>query len=96
MSDRREEILKAEYFKYYRPTFLSDDRNAQVVNKALCIKEETQTIKNAMDEYMKECCLELLEYMAKKNVSCTVVNGVCYFFSQGECITKEQLFENFL
>jgi hypothetical protein len=67
----------------------------------LCIKEEVGAIKNAMDEYMKACCLELLEYMAKNDVKCTwydhEVKGRTYTFSyKGEDISKEQLFENFL
>lgn len=55
----------------------------------------------AMDEYMKQSCLELLEYLAKNDVKCTwyehEVKGIVYsFHCKGECLSKEQLFENFL
>lgn len=85
MSDRREEIFKAEF-------------------GVLSVKP-TETLKNvvfsAMDEYMKECCLELLEYMAKSGVECYIgKNGECGFYVPGNVsprfLTKEQLFENFL
>lgn len=53
-------------------------------------------VKNAMDEYMKATCLELLEYMAKNEVVIGEM-GDCYYFKyNGEWITREQLFENFL
>lgn len=52
--DRRDEILEQKYFKYYRPDFPSDERTSEVVKMALSIKEETQAIKNAMDEYAAE------------------------------------------
>lgn len=56
---------------------------------------------NGIDEYMKETCLELLEYMAKNDVKCTwyehEVRGIVYAFNyKGESLSKEQLFENFL
>jgi hypothetical protein len=44
-------ILKKHYFNYYRDSFPSDERTAEVVNQALCIKEETEAIFKAMDEY---------------------------------------------
>lgn len=58
-------------------------------------------VKLAMDEYMKETCLQLLEYMAMNNVNCTwyeneVGNIVHSFHRKGDCISKETLFENFL
>lgn len=54
--------------------------------------------KQAMDTYMKECCLELLDYMAKKGMMCFVENGVANFTSENGYVllSKEQLFENFL
>ena len=57
---------------------------------------------NAMDEYMKERCLELLEYMAKNDVDCEMLGDdetdavQAFFYYKGEWIKKEQLFENFL
>lgn len=54
-------------------------------------------ILNAMDEYMKECCLELLEYMAKYNVKIAFNSSNQPIFRyKEEWISKEQLFENFL
>lgn len=55
-------------------------------------------ITEAMDEYMKECCLELLEYMAKKVSNFWIDDdGIARFRLSGdEDLTKEQLFENFL
>lgn len=55
----------------------------------------------AMDEYMKEVCLELLEYMARNDIKCEWSrskgdNIVCSFYFKGEWLSKEQLFENFL
>lgn len=57
---------------------------------------------NAMDEYMKERSLELLEYMAKNDVECEMLGDsdtgsvIPFFYYKGEFLTKEQLFENFL
>lgn len=54
-------------------------------------------LSNGIDRYMKETCLELLEYMAKNNVSCEVnIAKQQRFYFKGEWISKEQLFENFL
>lgn len=55
--------------------------------------------KDAMDEYMKECCLELLEYIGEK--------CICFDYDEygqlqfqlkggGHWVTKEQLFQNYL
>lgn len=98
MSDRREEILRQEYFKYYRPSFISDDRTAQMVNKALCIKEETDAIKNAMDENGKQMCLELLQYMADNSITLSLASlpEDPLFSWKGKLLTKDELFENFL
>lgn len=60
--------------------------------------EEVKIAIGAMDDYMKECCLELLEYIAKK-VSNFWINddGEARFRLSGdEELSKEQLFENFL
>lgn len=94
--DRRDEILEQEYFKYYRPDFPSDERTSEVVKMALSIKEETQAIKNAMDENGKRLCLELLEYMAKNSIECIDSIKGYLFYYRGQYLTKEQLFENFL
>lgn len=55
-----------------------------------------QPIYNAMDENGKRLCLELLEYMAKNSVSCRYYPDEYVFWFNGELISKEQLFENFL
>lgn len=51
---------------------------------------------DAMDQYMRESCMELLEYMAEKKVICHSDEQGAYFNTRGETLTKEQLFENFL
>lgn len=58
---------------------------------------ERSDVQDAMDEYMKATCLELLEYMAKNNIHCTVgIEGNAKFDYKGEYLTKEEIFENFL
>lgn len=49
--DLKKVILTKHYFNYYRPSFPSDERTIEVVNQALCIKEETEAILKAMEEY---------------------------------------------
>jgi len=49
--DTKLAILKKHYFDYYRPSFPSDERTTEVVNMALSIKEETEAIFKAMDEF---------------------------------------------
>lgn len=58
----------------------------------------SMAVTEAMDEYMKECCLELLEYMAANNVTCITgkKSGDRLFLFRSEWLTKDQLFENFL
>lgn len=86
MTDRREEILKAEH---------------QRGPDSITPEGYSQWVLNAMDENGKQMCLDLLEYMAKNDVKCTwyehEVKGIVYTFHyKGESISKEQLFENFL
>lgn len=96
-ADRREEILKSvfEAYKKAHPkdSWLSFDEVKSCGTADIVFA--------AMDEYMKECCLELLEFMAKNDVTCTwyehEVLGVQYcFVYKGEDVSKEQLFESFL
>ncbi len=73
----------------------------EILEKHCGYHYEQESFKNmvlpAMDEYMKQCCLELLEYMAKNQVDCgTYKNKDASFYFKGEMLTKEQLFENFL
>jgi hypothetical protein len=84
MSDRREEILESCIVS-------GKIGNGEVV----C---EISEAKNAMDEYMKEVCLELLEYMAKNRIVCGIYSSPDgdLFRHKGRYMTKEQLFEDFL
>ncbi len=51
---------------------------------------------DAMDEYAKSMCMDLLDYIAKnKIIAMSDANGQ-QFLMRGESLTKEQLFENFL
>lgn len=93
--DRREEILNREHRK-----FVEDEGLSSIHTKNFPQAYKLQAFA-AMDEYMKECCLELLEYMAKNSVDC-LDGGINNpdnkksFYLKGEWITKEQLFENFI
>ena len=69
---------REEIFKYHSAI------EPDVVSAAKC----------AMDEYMKEACLQLLEYVAK-NISRVDRSGD-FIGYRGDVFTKEQLFENFL
>lgn len=53
---------------------------------------------NIMDEYMKESCLALLQYMADNSIrlSLASTSQEPLFMWKGELLTKEQVFENFL
>lgn len=59
-------------------------------------------IHDAMDEYGKSMCLDLLHYMGINNVDCSCDNKAAeitqeqMFYYKGEWITAEQLFNNFL
>lgn len=81
MSDRREEILNAEF-------------GGLSIKPNQAIKE---CARSAMDEYMRETCLQLLEFIAKNNVRTTFnVKNEPVFCYKSEWLSKEQLFENFL
>jgi hypothetical protein len=86
MTDRREEILNI--------AINLDNAKKGILSMVPDVFPSSlmDAAKYAMDEYMKETCLELLEYMAKHNVLC-MEEMFCY---KGRWITKEQLFENFL
>lgn len=83
MSDRRQEILN--YHIDNHPTH------------GLSIEQERIAI-DAMDQYMTECCLSLLQYIADKNIRVSfLTNSQEPMFMCGmETLTKEQIFENFL
>lgn len=55
------------------------------------------SIKNAMDEYMRESVLEAFEYVVKNTTGHSIdENGKVQFKFKGEWITTKKLFENFL
>lgn len=59
--------------------------------------EDTAAILNAMDEYKKESCLELIQWMIDKGMFATrVIDGDTLLYYRGEYITKESLFNSFL
>ncbi len=91
MSDRRVEILNQEHRK-----FVEEEGLSSIHTNDFPQAYKLQALA-AMDEYMKECCLELLEYMAKHEINGYIdKNGISCFWYKREWITKEQLFENFL
>lgn len=61
------------------------------------LSEEQEKIAfNAMDEYMRQTCLELLEYMANKNINIVHTKQGARYIFEDELLTREQLFEIFL
>lgn len=90
MLDRRLEILNQEHRKY-----ISDKGMSSIYPKDFPLAYKDAAI-NAMDEYMKEVCLELLEYMSKNKVICGSLSGKNQFYFRDEWIIATQLFENFL
>ncbi len=51
----------------------------------------------AMDDHATAMCMDLLEYMAKNEVSCEInIAKQKRFYFKGQWIDKEQLFEDFL
>lgn len=83
MSDRRQEILN--YHIDNHPTH------------GLSIEQERIAI-GAMDEYMKECCMALLQYMADNSITLSLASlpEDPLFSHKGTLLTKDELFENFL
>lgn len=80
MSDHREEIMQAI-------------KEKALTHPTMFYEQE---VKEAMDIYMRETCLELLEYMAKLGVSCGEDSKGHYFIIKDEEFTKDELFKNFL
>lgn len=58
--------------------------------------KDVPNVHHAMDDYAKEMCLDLLDYMAKNRVICNHDMVDNYFMYRGQSFTKEQIFENFL
>lgn len=90
MSDRREEILNHEHFEFVK------EKGVTSIYPKKFPEAYKEVAINAMDSYMKECCLDLLAYMSKNKVVCGAFSDDRCFNYQGQWITKEQLFENFL
>jgi len=62
-------------------------------------KIELWQINDLMDEYMKECCLELMDFIAKKKLSLRIYGSdqsTVILSPDGRVMTKEQLFNDFL
>ncbi len=54
-------------------------------------------VKKVMDEYMKECCLELLSFVVRNTTGHSIdKDGTVHFKYKGEWLSREELFENFL
>lgn len=85
--DLREEILKQEYEKYYGVQKY-EDSNAH--------NTYSEFMKNALDSFFERRSMELLEYMALNRVDCGCGENKDMFLYKGECISKEELFQNFL
>lgn len=81
---------------------MSDRREEILKNERKdLLRSDHKSILSAMDEYMKECCLHLLEYMATLEVECYIDDKGDHVFYMRKSkrdiiLTKEQLFENFL
>jgi len=90
MSDRREEILSKEHDR------LVDDRGLPRDGSELVFSYKPAAI-SAMDEYMKECAISFLKYVLEKMQGHSVdAAGNVEVKYNGEWITPETLFENFL
>ena len=79
------------------------DRKEEIINKLMksdkyfTMDQNTdEFVKDAMDEYAEERCLELLQYIAENKMIAYIDKNGAYFLTRGESLTKEQVFENFL
>jgi hypothetical protein len=81
MPDRREEIIGNLY---------------GVVGDGPCVAYTESEVKSAMDEYMRETCLELLEYVGKNIKWPIEIDGNILFWNGKEYLTAQQIFESFL
>lgn len=91
--DKREEILHKEF-----DTQSSDCRTwAEDIQLAITLNPDVKKIKNAMDEHAKQMSLEFLQF-ALQNMHGHSVDaaGNVEIKYNGEWITTEQLFLNFL
>lgn len=91
--DKREEILLKEF------DVQSEDCQtwAEDIQLAVTLNPDVNKIKNAMDENGRVMCLDLLEFIAKNEVECTIDKyGFVRFYHDGRMLTKEELFDYFL
>lgn len=83
------------------------DRRLEILKPFIFKIDERDVVReedalDAMDEYMRITCLELLVYLAKNDVVCESWEQDddgeihCSFRFKRDWISKEQLFENFL
>ena len=78
------------------------DRRREILGDGLSLDgtelHNESDVLRAMDEYMKESCLALLQYMADYNIrlSLASTSQEPLFIWAGDLLTKEQVFENFL
>ena len=88
--DRRGQILNTEHKDFVTK------RGVKAIYPENFPEAYKEAAINAMDKYMRECCLDLLEYLANSKVICHSDEQGTYFNTRGETLTKEQIFENFL
>lgn len=92
MQDRRIEILMDEF-----DPKVDDCRTVEDDLKlAIILNPDIEKIKNAMDTYATEMCLDLLKYMSEKGVECDNEKSEGIFWLNGKWVSAKQLFENFL
>lgn len=89
--DIREEILKQEADKF------NADFSVEIEG-VMGNYIRVDVVKNSMDEYFERKSMQLLEYMAKNRIECheDKSGNIVFFQRNGEGLTKEQLFQNFL
>lgn len=90
MPDRREEILNGRHLAE-----TEKDGMQSISTKHFPLAYKDAAI-SAMDEYMKECAFELIDYIHKNAITFGYIEGKQMFGYKGRWINKEQLFENFL
>lgn len=77
-----------------------DERKEVLTNYMLLPEDENQVaaIYQAMDEWFERRSMELLVFMAKNRIECheDKSGNIVFFQRNGEGLTKEQLFQNFL
>lgn len=77
--------------------FLQECGMPELFNQEITIGEIKQAMQIAKDTYFEKRSMELLEYIAKEKIELEIENKevVCYL-KNGEGLTMEELFKNFL